>query len=339
MISFIIPVYNGEKYIERCVGSIINNTGGTYEIIVIDDGSTDNTLEIINELKGECNFIKVISQKNAGVSSARERGVESAHGEWIVFVDADDYVISDISKFIRAEQDNQYDWIVFSGQIDKSLSFDLRLTECKMDIITAILNQNQQHIIRLAKLNAVWSKAYRKSIIEENHIQFEKTLIHGEDMVFNIDYIKHCKRVYICPESVYMLCANEESATHSYQKDCVKSDKEFYSQLYKRGLINQDVQLADWHYRMVLNGIWICLGRYFSHPQNKKRLSEKKQELATLLSQEPYRTALANFLIEKNKRRKITYALLYFRFYKTVLKIMERLSMRNSTNIMGSKAI
>lgn len=339
MISFIIPVYNGEKYIERSVCSIINSTSGTYEIIIVDDGSTDNTLEIIKKLKEEYNSIRFISQKNAGVSSARESGIKSAHGEWIVFVDADDYVISDVSQFINAEQVNKIDWIVFSGKIDKSITFDLSLNDCKKDIITAILNQNQEHIIRFAKLNAVWSKAYRKSIIEKNDIQFEKGLKHGEDMMFNLDYIKHCKRVYICSESVYMLCANEESATHRYQKDCVKNDKEFYSQLDKRGIIGQDNQLVNCYYRMVLNGIWICLGQYFSHPQNTKRLSDKKKELANLLSQEPYRTSLANFPVENNKWKRIAYALLYFHFYKLVLKVMDRLSIRNRTNIKGSQAI
>lgn len=228
MISFIVPVYNGEKYIERSLRSIINNTSGDYEIIVVDDGSTDSTLVIINKLKEQFCVIKSITQENSGVSSARETGIREVLGEWIVFVDADDYIISDITEFIKMAQRDKCDWVIFSKQFHESIIFDLNRDDYKKSVITAILNQNHENKIRAAKLNTVWSKAYRKNIIEKHGIRFEKVLKHGEDMIFNLDYVKKCGRILCCAESVYMLCANGNSATHSYQKDCAKMTRNFF---------------------------------------------------------------------------------------------------------------
>lgn len=323
MISFIVPVYNGEKYIERCLKSIINNTKGDYEIIVVNDGSTDNTLEIIKKVKGEFCFVEVYSQKNSGVSSARELGIKSAKGNWIVFVDADDYIASDLVSYISQIKNEEYDWIVFSGQFQKMRTFDMNLLDDRRDIIMAILNQSQQSGIRNAKLNSVCSKAYKKSIIDRYGVHFEKRLSHGEDMIFNLDYTKNCKTVCCLPESVYRNCANVGSATHRYQKNCVKNDKEFFYQLNKREIFGSDINLMDSYYRMVLNGIWICMGQCFSHRDNRKKLVARRKELAEFLTQEPYKTALRNYNIEKNRGKKCIFMLLNLHFYGLVLEIIK----------------
>ena len=94
-ISVIIPVYNGEKYIERCVLSVVNQTYKNIEIMVIDDGSSDRTAEIIDDMRYEDKRIKVVKKKNEGVSSARNCGIEKSTGDYIMFVDADDYIEKD----------------------------------------------------------------------------------------------------------------------------------------------------------------------------------------------------------------------------------------------------
>lgn len=339
MVSFIIPVYNGEKYIKRSLKSIINNTDGDYEIIVVDDGSMDDTLKIVKKLQEEYCAIKIISQRNAGVSSARTVGVREASGEWIVFVDADDCIIADITEFIRVIQQNKKcDWIVFSRQFRESRIVDLKENNDKSRVITAVLNQNLEDELRMAKLNAVWSKAYRKDIIIKYNIQFEKELKHGEDMIFNLDYIEHCHQVYFCSESCYMLCANSSSVTHSYQKDCVKNDNEFLEQLRKRKIF-ANRNLTTCYYRMILNGIWICLGQYFSHRENKNRLDNRSKELSFFLDQEPYKTALKNYSVENNKRKRVIFMLLNLHCYKFVLKMLEVLRGSSQKEVMASVKI
>lgn len=339
MVSFIVPVYNGENYIERCLRSIIRNTESDYEIIVIDDGSTDNTLEIIKKVKGESCYVEVYSQKNSGVSSARELGIKRAKGNWIVFVDADDYITSNLVSCINQIKNEEYDWIVFSGQFQKMRTLDMNLPDDKRDVITAILNQSQQSGIRNAKLNAVWSKAYKKCIIDRYGVHFEKRLSHGEDMIFNLDYAKNCRIVYCIPESVYSLCANANSATHKYQKNSVENDREFFIQLNKRESFDSDIALMDSYHRMVLNGIWICLGQYFSHRDNRKKLVVRRKELAEFLNQEPYKTALANCNIEKCRGKKCIFTLLNLHFYGLVLKLFKVVRKSGGKNKIDVKEI
>lgn len=339
MISFIIPVYNGEKYIERCLMSIINHTKGNYEIIVIDDGSLDTTLEIIGKIKDKHLEIKVFSQRNAGVSSARGAGINMASGEWIVFVDADDYVISDITKIIDQIQFDHQDWIIFSKQFHDSYVLDMNRSEDKRCIVTAILNQNMNNGIEFAKLNTVWSKAYKRSVLTKHGIQFEKKLSHGEDMIFNLDYSMNCNRILCYNVPVYMLCENESSATHRFQKNCVNNDKEFFDQLNKREILNENSGLIECYYRMILNGIWICLGQYFSHPENKKEFKEKRNELSEFLNQEPYKTALKNNYVERNRRKKLMFVLLNLHLYRFALKIVENVRKKSKKTVTGTTII
>lgn len=99
-ISIIIPVYNGEKTIERCINSIINNNYENIEIIVINDGSNDRTLEILEKIKKVEKRLKVISQKNSGVSAARNLGIKNSTGDYIYFMDADDYIEENCIKTV-----------------------------------------------------------------------------------------------------------------------------------------------------------------------------------------------------------------------------------------------
>lgn len=323
MISFIIPVYNGEKYIERSVLSIINNTySREYEIIIINDGSTDKTKTIVENLQLQYKEVKVYNQRNLGVSIARENGIRNSSGEWIVFVDADDYIFSDIGKIIDGTHAANCDWIVFSGNIYQSYICNLSRKDSKSKVIKAILNQDPGSELQIAKLNAVWSKAYKRTILEKYAIQFEKKLLHGEDMVFNLDYIKYCNKIYFCAEAVYMLCANENSATKKYQEKCVINDCEFFSQINRRKIVDQDEKLRNCYYKMALNGIWICIGQYFSHPNNPKNIFEKRKELARFVGQEPYKQALKHVSLEPDKRKRIIFMLLNLHCYSLVLKMV-----------------
>ena len=139
MVSFIIPVYNGEKYIKRCISSIINSikSNSDYEIIVVNDGSKDATKEIIEEIKTNSKAVKTIHQKNAGVSLAREKGIQAASGEWIVFVDADDIVTNDIVSII-SEYGSRADWLVFSGNVKDVNVLDSSIQDLRFDLISPL---------------------------------------------------------------------------------------------------------------------------------------------------------------------------------------------------------
>ena len=97
--SFIVPCYNGEKYIVKCLDSILKQTSNNYEVIVINDGSTDNSINIINKYKNDKKIV-IINQDNMGLSLARNNGINKAKGEYLIFVDCDDYIQNDFLKTI-----------------------------------------------------------------------------------------------------------------------------------------------------------------------------------------------------------------------------------------------
>lgn len=320
MVSFIIPVYNGEKYIERCILSIINSMKCSfdYEVIIINDGSKDGTKEIIDRIQIENSVVKVVHQKNAGVSSARDTGIQVAAGDWIVFVDADDIVTADIVSLI-ATYGIQADWLVFSGKASGVNVLDISKTEEKVKVLTAILNQSEDSVLKNIHLNTVWSKAYKRDVIKANSISFDANVHHGEDMLYNIDYMSHCQSVCCIEKSVYTLCANDMSATQRYQKNCIQNDSAFLSLLKTRNIHENSYEMQETFYKIVLNGIWISIEQYFAHPDNKNTINDRVKELKEFLNSEPYRTCIKKCSIERKKIRKIAFNMLNFHMYSLVL--------------------
>lgn len=321
MVSYIIPVYNGEACIERCLQSIIENTdiNNNFEIVIVDDGSMDGTGAIIDKYTQAYSFVKAIHQTNKGASAARNLGMEKSSGEWFVFVDADDVVTSDITELLSDRHLIGYDWVVFSGFFMKECLIELFKHSDRDKILTAILNQSEDLFLEKAHFNTVWSKAYKREIINKNKIKFDQTLYHGEDMLFNIDYIKKCKTVYCVAVSVYTLCGNENSVTHKFQKDSILNDMTFYRLLLNRDLDKGAQTVKKAFERAVLNGIWVCLGQYFIHPLNPAKMKRKKKELREFLENEPYNTALRHYKCERKSYRRLIMMLLRFHLYFVVL--------------------
>ena len=206
-VSVIVPVYNSEEYIASTLESIINQDFNSFELIVIDDGSTDGSLEIINaKLANSIVDHKIIHQENSGVSSARNRGIEEATGEYIIFIDADDYVTGNhISELYNGETD--FSMIQFVKKDGDKLSnphhFSAELMMCD-DIITKELKME-------ITLN-LWQLMYRRSLINDNDIRFNPNLVYGEDIDFVHRCLSHGKDIAISNEATYYYIQHEESA-------------------------------------------------------------------------------------------------------------------------------
>lgn len=198
-ISVIVPVYNCSNTIEATLYSILEQTYKNIEVIVIDDGSTDNSLEKINSIKEKDDRVIVLSQENFGVSVARNKGIEISNGEFITFVDGDDYLPSlAIEKMVNAIENSD---IVFGGATwikkEKNLIFsyqDKYIDIKKLNFIDFFNNYNS---------NSVWSKLYRKDIITNNKIQFYNGMLRGEDSLFLFTYLLFCKKISFIKENVY----------------------------------------------------------------------------------------------------------------------------------------
>ncbi len=200
-VSIIVPVYNAEKTIERCVESLINQTYKNIEIILINDGSKDNSLKKLKEY--ELLYpkkVKVFSKKNSGAGLTRNKGIELASGEYALFVDSDDALELDaIFCLINNIKDN--DIIIYGHKI---ISIDGKLLK--------ILIPKDNYWSEL-KYNCTCSKLYKLSFLKENKILFPKIRI-GEDIVFTLEAVSKTNKITILGESKYIVYKSESSITY-----------------------------------------------------------------------------------------------------------------------------
>lgn len=200
-VSIIIPAYNAEKTIKRCIDSIINQSYHFLQIIIIDDGSKDRTQEIINNYNDK--RIEYFFQNNAGVSTARNVGISHAKSEYIIFVDADDTLpLRAIEIMVDCMRSNSAQLAAFSYEIRKS--FNRKDYYYLNDII---YNETFDYE-GLSKFvdtvpNAPWGKVFLKSVIIDNNILFDVNVPYAEDTIFLINYITHINTIVLSSKIVY----------------------------------------------------------------------------------------------------------------------------------------
>lgn len=209
-VSVIVPVYNSAEYIGSTLDSIINQDFSSFEIIVVDDGSTDASLEIIRDKLSKATVsYEIIHQENSGVSSARNCGIENASGEYLVFVDSDDYITGNhLSQLYNGETD--FSMIQFVKKEGEKLSsphhISKRLMSCE-ELIRMELNMEMPFNF--------WQLMYRASIINDNGIRFNPEYVYGEDIEFALKALSYGKEVSISNEVTYYYIQHEDSAINT----------------------------------------------------------------------------------------------------------------------------
>ena len=242
--SVIIPVYNVEKYIDRCLKSIISQNYDDLEIIVIDNGSTDSSGSICDTYASEYSNISVYHIENHGVGSARNFGLSKARGEFIYFVDSDDYLVGNLFAEFEDKLTPDLDLLVFSYYN----SFEQEMTEKnrKKKILPYNGSYDKYDFSKIFKdlflsdmLYTVWNKLYRREFLIENNISFEKYEL-GEDVRFNLNAYRNVNKVYLSQDSYYVyVIGRKGSAMSSY------NPKRLQYQLQELELV--DSLLKDWN--------------------------------------------------------------------------------------------
>lgn len=207
-ISTIIPVYNQEKHIEKALNSVINQTFKPYEIIIINDTSTDKTQEKCKEFKMSYNNIKIIDLKeNQGVSNARNIGIDNATGDYIHFMDSDDVIEKDMYENIIFELGNkEKDLIITGTKYNENDKINIYIPK-KCDIKT--LNEMKEFLKdncisgRRDIFNVVWNKLYKRDFLLKNDISFDKNITLGEDFLFNLKCMKKTNSIYVINKAYY----------------------------------------------------------------------------------------------------------------------------------------
>lgn len=204
LFSIIIPVYNADKYIEKCIESIICQDRNKFEIIVVDDGSTDNTGIICDKYSNKYSNIKVFHTENKGVSRARNLGLSEAIGDYILFVDADDWVTSDYIDVISKEIEG-VDLLFFSNNrvIDEKIikqSYGDAYVENRAETEELILNIKKQ---KYEYFGFTWNKCFSRNIISKNNILFVNDLSVREDEVFTNTYCSYINSIKFIKKILY----------------------------------------------------------------------------------------------------------------------------------------
>lgn len=207
-ISVIVPVYNVEKYLNRCVDSILNQTFEDFELILVNDGSPDNCGNICDEYAQKDNRVKVIHKKNGGVSSARNVGIDIAQGEYIMFVDSDDWINENMlnDMYNMPDSDMKVSSIRMIGK-DNSTEY---IIDTKMYTQEDLLIGFFSEAFPIICFCGPCCKLYKKDIIFNNAVRFNEDMSLGEDTYFNLNYIKHCKSIYTS-EQIYYYYMRENS--------------------------------------------------------------------------------------------------------------------------------
>lgn len=205
-VSIIIPVYNAELYLEKCINSAINQTYKDIEIICINDGSTDKSLEILNNFCDD--RIKITDIKNHGVGYARNLAISQATGDFIIFLDSDDYIEKTCCEdLVKNQEENNTD-LVFCGHYTKTPDGKL----CSQWIPTITYSKTPiTDRYRITKHLVVTKKLFKTSIIKEHNIQFDITLHYAEDSLFLVQYLSHCGNISGIKKMLYTDVVNPKS--------------------------------------------------------------------------------------------------------------------------------
>ncbi len=194
-ISIIVPVYNVEQYLLRCIDSILAQTFTDFEVLLVDDGSKDRSGAICDEYAAKDRRVRVFHKPNGGVSSARNVGLENARGEWIGFVDSDDYVKEDfLAAFFKQRQDAD---MLSQGFYSPNWMNKSAMTISEKDEIIDG-DSLASFVLRMTKtlqIGYLWCKLFRRQIIEKYSIRFEESVCHMEDRLFVYNYLSHSNRV------------------------------------------------------------------------------------------------------------------------------------------------
>lgn len=237
-VSIIIPIYNTEKYLYKCLESVTDQTLSDIEIICVNDGSTDGSLQIMQEFASKDSRIKIVQKENGGLVSARKAGVEAATGEYIGYVDSDDYIEPDMyERMYQTAREQQVDMVTCGYFLEGNYTtthFDTVDSGLYADDKMEYLREHS--IYRMEKKEtglrgALWCKLYRREILKKVQLEVPESISIAEDKVCLLHYLLHCKSVYVMKEAFYHWCIHGESMSHKANLNYLNCVNEVYKYL------------------------------------------------------------------------------------------------------------
>ncbi len=321
MFSIIIPIYNPHvKYLDECVSSLLNQTFDNYEVLLIDDGSMEMIANMCDRFMKTDRRIRVFHQDNEGVSAARNRGIDAANGEWLFFLDADDWIepntLEKLSEYLfenkcdilffrsQKERKNTHISVIENGLEDNHTYYMYNLDDCEFLYHLAMRPANIiKDSISHDTFYYVWNKLFSSHLIKDHHIYFPIGVPNSEDKVFVLNCLQNAQSIYSISDIFHHYRILDYSATRKYS-ETADTDRKYLLGLIKQIALEMDKHLgemcgqADLHIIMddyELFAYQMCtsvLLQKFYHPDYPFHGLQRKQNAILTLNEEPYLRAL-----------------------------------------------
>lgn len=330
-ISFILPIYGVEKYLEKCVDSILSQTFTDFEVILVDDGSPDKCGEICDKYAANDPRVHVIHKKNAGVSAARNTGIDNACGEWAYFVDSDDWLEPDAAETLYSAAVRTGADCVMSDVLvhyPKAPKRGYLFSEEFYTEDRTVIQSVQKFILchkyspyytpkTIIGFAAPWAKFTRMSIIKENQVYFDP-YARGrfDDGIWSLYLLDYVNKFYYLPKQTYNYRIVASSLTHAFKPTTLEVLDCGY-ELTEKWIreTNKDESFMKAHYGRVCMFFAMQLFQYFFNPSNPKSHKEVIKELKDTMHREPYCTAIKKVDMDKlEKKQKLVIACAKLKF-------------------------
>lgn len=214
LVTVVVPVYRAEQYIARCISSILHQTHQNLELILVDDGSPDRSGEICEEYALQDSRIKVIHTPNCGVSHARNTGISHANGEYLFFVDADDWVGPDHIRHMLPQNDEDFVYVGYTREFPDGKTDVVRRSEASL-----FVHEGNRDFIKCYQVPFVFCGCFKTELCRKNKVAFDEKLAVGEDVRFNLQYLTHCQNIRFIDRADYHYCQNPGSVVNRYHPD------------------------------------------------------------------------------------------------------------------------
>lgn len=226
MVSFIVPVYNTQEFLPRCLDSLLGQTCPDIEIIVVNDGSPDGSAAIIAEYARKDSRVRTVEKPNGGLSSARNAGMDVAHGDIIDFVDSDDYVESNLAEFlVDTFAREQPEIVVFGAECEPVELASKRIQQLLSPEARVFESFDSALLFSANAQPYVWRAAYSRELVERESLRFAENVRFAEDVVFQFESYPLSGKTVLAPEKLYHYVMQEKSLTHIFNAGAKRMDK------------------------------------------------------------------------------------------------------------------